>query len=182
MSDCPFKYQGQYHDAETDLYYNRFRYYDPDSGNYLSQDPIGLNGGMFLYAYVYDTNSWVDVFGLVKHHTIPRRIYNPRTNTRVDGTKNRPTPLVPDNVAKDSSVRGTRGNPNIWNIPNDIHSDIHNPTSDISIKNRGDYNTVFARRVSEMGDDISANDVVAIRNQMTKDYDVEKYRPKGGCS
>jgi hypothetical protein len=51
-----------------------------------------------------------------------------------------------------------------------------------TIKNRGDYNTVFARRVSEMGDDISANDVVAIRDQMTKDYDVEKYRPKGGCS
>jgi RHS repeat-associated protein len=41
LSDCPFRYQGQYHDAETDLYYNRFRYYDPDSANYLSQDPIG---------------------------------------------------------------------------------------------------------------------------------------------
>jgi RHS repeat-associated protein len=44
LRDCPFRYQGQYEDAETGLYYNRFRYYDPDSGNYISQDPIGLEG------------------------------------------------------------------------------------------------------------------------------------------
>nr|WP_306305908.1 RHS repeat-associated core domain-containing protein [Prevotella aurantiaca] len=37
----PFKYQGQYEDAETGLYYNRFRYYDPNAGSYISQDPIG---------------------------------------------------------------------------------------------------------------------------------------------
>ena len=28
---CPFRWPGQYEDAETGLYYNRFRYYDPDS-------------------------------------------------------------------------------------------------------------------------------------------------------
>jgi uncharacterized protein RhaS with RHS repeats len=31
---------------------------------YLSKDPIGLNGGSVLYAYVHDTNSWLDVLGL----------------------------------------------------------------------------------------------------------------------
>jgi RHS repeat-associated protein len=64
LSDCPFRYQGQYEDIETGLYYNRFRYYDPSSGNYLSQDPIGLQGGMRLYGYVHDPNNWIDVFGL----------------------------------------------------------------------------------------------------------------------
>ena len=44
LSDCPFRFQGQYQDEETGLYYNRFRYYDPDTGNYLSRDPIGLEG------------------------------------------------------------------------------------------------------------------------------------------
>jgi RHS repeat-associated protein len=39
-TDCPFRYQGQYEDAETGLYYNRFRYYSPDEGMYISQDPI----------------------------------------------------------------------------------------------------------------------------------------------
>jgi RHS repeat-associated protein len=41
LSDCPFRYQGQYEDAETGLYYNRFRYYDASTGCYISQDPIG---------------------------------------------------------------------------------------------------------------------------------------------
>ena len=65
MNDCPFRYQGQYEDSETGLYYNRFRYYSPDEGMYISQDPIGLAGGNpTLYGYVCDPNGWVDVFGL----------------------------------------------------------------------------------------------------------------------
>jgi RHS repeat-associated protein len=65
LSDCPFRYQGQYEDAETGLYYNRFRYYDPSIGAYLSQDPIGLAGGnSTLYGYVKDVNGWIDPFGL----------------------------------------------------------------------------------------------------------------------
>ncbi|MDY3913829.1 MAG: RHS repeat-associated core domain-containing protein [Phocaeicola sp.] len=31
----PFRYQGQYEDEETGLYYNRFRYYSPDTGTYI---------------------------------------------------------------------------------------------------------------------------------------------------
>jgi len=38
----PFRYQGQYDDIETGLYYNRFRYYDPNLGQYITQGPIGL--------------------------------------------------------------------------------------------------------------------------------------------
>ncbi len=60
----PFRYQGQYEDVETGLYYNRFRYYAPDEGIYISQDPIGLAGGMpNMYAYVEDNNKWIDPFG-----------------------------------------------------------------------------------------------------------------------
>ncbi|WP_317206046.1 RHS repeat-associated core domain-containing protein [Tenacibaculum maritimum] len=63
----PFRYQGQYEDIETGLYYNRFRYYSPDTGTYISQDPIGLLGNNpNLYAYVHDVNSETDVFGLNK--------------------------------------------------------------------------------------------------------------------
>jgi RHS repeat-associated protein len=67
LSDCPFRYQGQYEDSETGLYYNRFRYYLPEEGIYLSQDPIGLAGNNpTLYGYVKDVNSRVDVFGLME--------------------------------------------------------------------------------------------------------------------
>jgi RHS repeat-associated protein len=60
----PFRYKGQYEDAGTGLYYNRFRYYDAQSGNYVSPDPIGIAAGPNAYAYVHDPNSWVDVNGL----------------------------------------------------------------------------------------------------------------------
>ena len=60
----PFLYQGQYYDFETELCYNRFRYYSPETGVYISQDPIGLAGGMNCYSYVHDVNTWLDVLGL----------------------------------------------------------------------------------------------------------------------
>ena len=61
----PFLYQGQYVDAETGLAYNRFRYYDNEAGNYISQDPIGLAGNNpTLYGYVSDCNKSYDILGL----------------------------------------------------------------------------------------------------------------------
>ena len=61
----PFRFQGQYEDEEIGLYYNRFRYYDPEIGQYTQQDPIGLAGGNpTLYGYVYNTLGEVDPFGL----------------------------------------------------------------------------------------------------------------------
>jgi len=65
LKDCPFRYQGQYEDEETGLYYNRFRYYTPDEGIYLSQDPIKLAGNNpNFYAYTKDNLSWIDPLGL----------------------------------------------------------------------------------------------------------------------
>ena len=60
----PFLFQGQYYDEEIKLVYNWFRYYSPDMGMYISSDPIGLAGGFNTYAYVKDTNTWVDVLRL----------------------------------------------------------------------------------------------------------------------
>jgi RHS repeat-associated protein len=61
---CPWRWPGQYEDEETGLYYNRFRYYDPDAGRYISQDPIGLAGGLSAYAYTGDPFAAVDPLGL----------------------------------------------------------------------------------------------------------------------
>ena len=38
------RFPGQYYDDETKLHYNRFRYYDPGVGRYVSADPIGQFG------------------------------------------------------------------------------------------------------------------------------------------
>jgi RHS repeat-associated protein len=61
----PFRQLGQYEDVETGLYYNRLRYYNPESGLYISQDPIRLAGNNpNFYAYVSDSNVQIDSFGL----------------------------------------------------------------------------------------------------------------------
>lgn len=63
-ADCPIRFQGQWQDAESGLHYNRHRYYDPDATQYLSPDPIGINGGPRPQAYVEDPNGWIDPLGL----------------------------------------------------------------------------------------------------------------------
>lgn len=67
----PFRQLVQYEDEELEgLYYNRFRYYDCNIGGYISQVPIGLDGNNpNFYAYVEDSNEYVDTFGLAKTPT-----------------------------------------------------------------------------------------------------------------
>jgi RHS repeat-associated protein len=48
---------GQYFDAEFSLHYNWHRTYSPTAGRYLTADPIGLSGGINLFAYVYNSPS-----------------------------------------------------------------------------------------------------------------------------
>ena len=57
------RFQGQYFDDETGLHYNTFRYYDPEVGRFVTQDPIGLLGGSNLYGYAPNTNGWIDPLG-----------------------------------------------------------------------------------------------------------------------
>ncbi|WP_323869820.1 RHS repeat-associated core domain-containing protein, partial [Xenorhabdus szentirmaii] len=54
----------QYEDEESGLYYNRFRYYNPESAQYISPDPIGLMGGFNPYSYVHNPTGYIDPFGL----------------------------------------------------------------------------------------------------------------------
>ncbi|RZK37617.1 MAG: hypothetical protein EOO61_08745, partial [Hymenobacter sp.] len=72
--DCPFRYQGQYEDVETGLYYNRFRYYDSETGQYISQDPIGLLGGFSAYGYVTDPLVYTDALGLSQTYWLEKAL------------------------------------------------------------------------------------------------------------
>ncbi|NUQ97065.1 MAG: RHS repeat protein [Streptomyces sp.] len=63
---CPLGRPGQYHDDESGLAYNFFRYYDPATGRYLSSDPLGLSAGPNPHAYVPNPLFWIDPLGLAK--------------------------------------------------------------------------------------------------------------------
>ncbi|MCK6587428.1 MAG: DUF6531 domain-containing protein [Polyangiaceae bacterium] len=78
---CPWRWPGQYEDEETGLHYNRFRYYDPDAGQYIRRDPVGLRGGLNEFAYPANPLRISDPLGLMPwrwnpqgmgHHLIPR--------------------------------------------------------------------------------------------------------------
>ncbi|WP_122430238.1 RHS repeat-associated core domain-containing protein [Pseudomonas viridiflava] len=58
------RFQGQYFDEETGLHYNTFRYYDSEVGRFITQDPIGLEGGFNLYQYAPSAIGWIDPKGL----------------------------------------------------------------------------------------------------------------------
>ena len=74
----PLHFQGQYQYAETGLHYNRFRYYDQDVGRFISQDPIGLVGGLNLYQYAPNALGWLDPRGLSCRNSEKR--FNKRNN------------------------------------------------------------------------------------------------------
>ena len=62
----PFRLQNQYFDEETGLHYNLMRYYEPEAGRFVNQDPIGLLGGENLYLFAFNSQIWVDALGLSK--------------------------------------------------------------------------------------------------------------------
>jgi RHS repeat-associated protein len=68
------RFQGQYFDEETGLHYNRFRYYNPNTGQFITQDPIGLLGGVNNYQYAPNPVGWVDPFGLSCKEADPHAI------------------------------------------------------------------------------------------------------------
>lgn len=61
---CPWRFPGQYEDAETGLFYNRHRHYDPLTAQYASPDPIGLHGGDRPQGYVPVPSIHCDPLGL----------------------------------------------------------------------------------------------------------------------
>ena len=56
--------QGQHFDTESNLHYNRHRYFANKTSRYINQDPIGLAGGTNLYNYAVNPTNYLDPLGL----------------------------------------------------------------------------------------------------------------------
>ncbi|WP_051385779.1 DUF6531 domain-containing protein [Actinokineospora inagensis] len=62
---CLLRFPGQYFDAETGWHYNLHRYYDPETGRYASQDPLGLAPAPNPNSYVPNPTRQIDPLGLI---------------------------------------------------------------------------------------------------------------------
>ncbi len=73
-------------DQETGLHYNRYRYYSPYVGRFISKDPIGLLGGNNVYAYAPNPVSWIDPLGLmgIRKENYPTRVRKPKMKQLVE--------------------------------------------------------------------------------------------------
>jgi RHS repeat-associated protein len=68
----PFQYTARESDTETGLYYYRARYYDPQSGRFISEDPLGTDAGPSGYLFVGNAPiNFVDPLGLYKLQNFP---------------------------------------------------------------------------------------------------------------
>ncbi|MEW5755123.1 MAG: RHS repeat-associated core domain-containing protein [Pseudomonadota bacterium] len=92
------RFQGQYFDEETGLHYNRHRYYNPNTGQFIHQDPIGLLGGFNTYQYAPNPTGWIDPLGL---------------SCKEQGYKT--TPLKADYIGENDPSNLCR-----WNAPNTV--------------------------------------------------------------
>jgi len=65
------------------LHYNRWRYYCPEIGSFISQDPLGLIPGENVYSFAANVQNWIDPLGLACKKP----------------SKSLPGPKLPDNIA-----------------------------------------------------------------------------------
>jgi RHS repeat-associated protein len=114
----PLRFQGQHEDEETGLHYNRFRYYDPELGRYLSPDPVSVLGGLNPYRYAINCPTClIDPFGLSvtaqlnakdnntnkKGNPVPNQTYDPK-RTSGNGVDADPHPIVQQDMAHENLV------------------------------------------------------------------------------
>lgn len=68
--NCPWGYSSKRHDEFTGYIHFLYRLYDPKTSSFITQDPLGLEGGPNLYAYVKNNPaSLFDLFGLLDSGT-----------------------------------------------------------------------------------------------------------------
>jgi RHS repeat-associated protein len=111
VTTTALRMRGQYHDEETGLSYNRYRYYDPELGRYISPDPIGLYGGLNGFSYAENKPTrLVDPNGLFPQ-TAVRKGGKTIAEGRSGGTDRRPEPRVKDDAVQQAVDKARENNP-----------------------------------------------------------------------
>ncbi|MFD2420482.1 DUF6531 domain-containing protein [Amycolatopsis pigmentata] len=98
----PLRQPGQYHDFETGLNYNYYRYYDASVARYASGDPLGLAAGPAPHSYVDNPTLWTDPLGLT---ATPASGCGPGGSSGSSSSQSNPPPV--SRQKQDQHVYGT---------------------------------------------------------------------------
>ena len=128
----PLRLQGQYFNVETGLHYNRFRYYEPHVGSFVSQDPLRLVPGENLYSFGSNTLKYCDPLGLCKEQ--PKRLnYKPTSGVELVSTPGKTTTVLGTYIKDTRYIVEELGNTkstdfgpkpngfNLLNVPDDLY-------------------------------------------------------------
>ncbi|WP_270221142.1 RHS repeat-associated core domain-containing protein [Kosakonia cowanii] len=158
LTHQPLRYAGQYADSETGLHYNLFRYYDPQTGRFIVQDPIGLAGGWNLYQYAPNPQGWIDPWGLsgedIFIHYTDKAGFDSIMNSGVIEANSRGKVYITD----------------ILMSPEDAMRDIF--INDVSHPGRGDYSIVFKADASQMSKIAQSSELEYIHSGRLKLRDI----------
>jgi RHS repeat-associated protein len=106
-----YAFTGREWDGETGLYYYRARYYDPKTGRFINEDPVGLSAGLNLYRYVHNRpTTHVDPAGLYEVKGFPAGLGGGNVNQAIQTILNNLPKLPPAMQAK---IRGIIEDPDL---------------------------------------------------------------------
>lgn len=129
------RFPGQYFDSETGLHYNRFRYYDPGPGRFLSQDPMGLHGGVNLFQYAPNPITWIDPLGLAfKKVRFPASKIIKKVTIKMQGSREEDFKEA-NRIAKFHGCRGKPTQKSHKNVHGDVtwHHATYNPKTNTAV-------------------------------------------------
>ncbi|MFI1236225.1 putative T7SS-secreted protein [Nocardia salmonicida] len=131
-ASSPLRFPGQIHDPETGLHYNMFRYYNPDTGQYLTADPLGLSPAPNPYAYTTNPLRFIDPLGLTP--AACERFENFRRQVTPDELSDAPAPYEGGRPghAWDKHMVSREVQASILNNPDRIFSGTYHGTNHIT--------------------------------------------------
>ncbi|WP_347567337.1 RHS repeat-associated core domain-containing protein [Nocardia sp. AG03] len=127
------RFPGQQYDAESGLHYNYKRYYDPETGRYTTNDPLGLGPSLNPNIYPHNPTMWIDPLGLTSTPscggsnanapiTTPQQHAVPQTQPTTPSSAPYNIPVDQNGIPVGGHTSGTSRPPTMGATPNSVYT------------------------------------------------------------